>query len=72
MSRLTESQIAASVVKFARANGQRGVRGLVAQRCTGTPGLSGVWQCYVPAAGGGLTSRGPNIWTSGDGEFEKR
>lgn len=73
MTTMNETQIAASVVRFARAScGLRGVRGLTAHRVTGSPGLGGIWQCYVPAPGGGLNSRGPNIHATSDGECARR
>ena len=70
---MTETQIAQAVVRFMRARGARGVRGLVAVRATGTPGLGGIWQCYVPVPsrlGGGLNSTGPNVHATSDGACE--
>jgi hypothetical protein len=55
-------------VSFARTQAWgRGARGLVAVRCTGTAGRGGIWQCYVSARGGGLTSRGPNLHVDSSG-----
>lgn len=57
-----DAAFVATVKRFARAECDlRGKRGLTAVRCTGVSGKSGIFQCYVPARTGGLTSIGPNI-----------
>jgi hypothetical protein len=70
-----EDLIRRAALSFARSRFGRGIRGLVAVRVTGTPGLGGIWQCYEPVPqrlGGGLNSVGPNLHITSTGDIEAR
>lgn len=73
MTQNTETGIRRAVLAYLRAEcGLRGARGLAAVRVTGTAGLGGIWQGYVPMRGGGQNSIGPNVHATSDGAVCRR